>query len=99
MGDKNRITHEFSDGTLEKIMKDIDHKKIKKDDNWFMNHPAYYGTSIQQKDRKTNICRGCVYFRAPAAGLKRACQFPWRHPKDHDKVNMEFIPCKGKRRS
>lgn len=99
MGDKNRITHDYSDGTLEKIMHDIDTGKIKKTGNWFMNHPAYFGTSIQQRSREANICAGCVYFRCPAAGLKRACQFPWNNPKDYDKVNMEFIPCKGKRRA
>lgn len=99
MGDKNRITHEFGDGTLEKIMGDIDHGRIQKGNNWFFNHPAYYGTSIQQKDRQTNICRGCVYFRAPAAGLKRACQFPWENQKEYDRVNMKYIPCKGRRRA
>ena len=54
MGDKNRITHEFSDGTFEKIMRDMDTGKIKKTKNWFMDHPAYYETSIQPHTKHSN---------------------------------------------
>lgn len=99
MGDKNRITHDYSDGAFEKLMRDMDTGKIKKTSNWFMDHPAYYGTSIEQRKRETNICKGCVYYSSAAAGLKRACQFPWENEKEYDRVNMKYIPCKGRRRA
>lgn len=98
MGDKNRITHEFDDGTLEKIMRDIDSGKIKKTKNWCASHPAYYGTSIQQKVPTVNICRECIYYRRSRTDFTRKCHFPWKDPKDYDLVNREFLPCKGRRR-
>lgn len=97
MGDKNRITHEFGDGTLEKIMGDIDHGRIQKGNNWFFNHPAYYGTSIQQKAPTINICQRCAYFRKKETAMKKQCCFPWDKPKDYDTVIKEFLPCKGRR--
>lgn len=98
MGDKNRITHEFSDGTFEKIMRDMDTGKIKKTENWFMDHPAYYGTSIQQKTAKRqNKCEKCPYFEEAEPGLKKVCKFPWMDPQDYDMAVAEFLPCKGKR--
>lgn len=96
MGDKNRITHKHPDTAFEKLMRDMDTGKIRRKQNWFMDHPAYYGTSLQQKSRSANICAGCVYFEAQAAGLKRACKFPWKAPKDYDRINIKFLPCKGK---
>lgn len=97
VGDKNKIVHEYSDGTFEKLMRDMDTGKLGKTNNWSATHPAYYGTSIQQKTPVVNICKGCVYFERPAAGMRKACQFPWDSPEEYDKVNVEFIPCKGKR--
>lgn len=98
MGDKNKITHEFSDGTLEKIMRDIDTGKISKSGNWFMSHPAYYGTSIQQKVPTANKCLGCIYYRKSQLGSIKKCRFPWDNPKTYDKANQEFLPCKGVRK-
>ena len=96
MGDKNKIVHEYTDGTLEKIMRDVDSGRLKGRTNWFAEHPAYFGTSIQQKDaRKENRCRKCVYFDSPVEGRKKACTFPFSHPKDYDTVNIKFLPCKG----
>lgn len=96
VGDKNRILHEYSDGTFEKLMRDMDTHKIKKTQNWFFEHPAYYGTSIQQKVPVVNICRGCAYFRRPEEGSRKKCCFPWKDPKDYDTVIVEFLPCKGR---
>lgn len=99
MGDRNRITHDFNDSSFEKLMRDMDSGKIKETNNWFMEHPAYYGTAIQQKDpRKWNSCTKCVYFRPPEPGRKIACTFPWEDPKDYDNANLEFIPCRGIRK-
>lgn len=96
MGDKNRIVHNFGDGSLDKIMKDIDQGKIKKNKSWSATHPAYYGTSIQQKEPIKPIrCEKCIYFREPATGLKKRCQFPWNDPQEYDKAIIEFLPCKG----
>lgn len=98
MGDKNRITHEFDDGTLEKIMRDIDSEKLERTKSWCASHPAYYGTSIQQKAPTANICRECAYYRRTRTELSRKCHFPWKDPKDYDLVNRQFLPCKGRRR-
>lgn len=99
VGDKNRITHDYSDGTLEKIMRDVDSGKLKGKSNWFMEHPAYYGTSIQQKDpRKKNKCEECSYYEEPELGFKKVCQFPWFDPKDYDMAVFEFLPCQKEKK-
>lgn len=98
MGDKNRIVHNFGDGTLEKIMGDIDHKRIKKNSNWFFDHPAYYGTSIQQKTIRRNRCERCAYFIIPESGIRKRCCFPWNDPKEYDTAILGFLPCKGRKK-
>lgn len=94
MGDKNKITHDFADGSFEKLMRDMDTGKVKKTNNWFADHPAYYGTSIQQKDpRRKKPCLDCTYFRPPEPGLRDRCQFPWMDPQDYDTAVLEYLPC------
>lgn len=96
MGDQNRISHEFSDGTLEKIMSDLDHGRIKENKSWSATHPAYYGTKIQQREIPRKPCESCSYFRRPGAGLKKICKFPWDNPKRYDEIIKKYLPCKGK---
>lgn len=94
MGDKNKITHDFADGSFEKLMRDMDSGKVRKTKNWFADHPAYYGTSIQQKDpRKKNKCEDCPYYEEPEIGFKKVCQFPWFDPQDYDTAALEYLPC------
>ena len=95
MGDKNKITHDYSDGTLEKIMRDVDSGRLKGKTNWFMDHPAYYKTSIEQKDpRKKSPCALCGYYKEPEPGRRKACRFPWDNPKDYDMAAFDFLPCR-----
>ena len=96
MGDKNKIVHDFDDGTLDKIMRDLDHGRLKKSKSWCATHPAYYGTSIQQKIIEKDPCEKCSYFIRPGMGLKKKCRYPWKNPKDYDMAVKEYLPCKGK---
>lgn len=97
MGDVNRITHNYGDGTLEKIMSDLDHGKIKKGQSWSATHPAYWGTSIQQKTIQKNKCEKCAYFVKSEKEFKKICKFPWTEPKDYDKAVLKFLPCHGEK--
>lgn len=97
MGDKNRITHNYGDGTLDRIMSDLDQGKIEKGQSWSATHPAYWGTSIQQKTIKKNKCERCAYYIRKAIGYKKVCKFPWGHEADYDRAVLEFLPCKGEK--
>lgn len=46
MGDKNRITHNYMDACVEGLIETVDTPTFKKAINWFTEHPAYYGMSI-----------------------------------------------------
>ena len=96
MGDKNRISHDFDDGTLERIMWDLDRGRIEKGKSWSATHPAYYGTSIQQKSIK-NRCEKCPYYGEPVGWIKKVCKFPWEDPREIDVTIKRFLPCKGEK--
>ena len=76
MGKISKIKHEFNP-EFDRLMAVADMGVLSKDLSHFMTRPAYYGTSMAQKNIYKNPCEGCSYWIETEI-KKKVCSFPMR---------------------
>lgn len=95
MGKKRPKSSVENDYNLQEMIKLEERGVIDQKLTSAMRRPAYYGTSLQQKDIPIfSQCNKCGYFGDPEKDMKDECTYPFDDPSDIDKAVFDYLPCR-----